>query len=175
MAEQALKQIGATDGMFGKDELFIWVIHAFQQQKGLELSLEDTHDVLQDLRGHIDAVVLALLLFAWLAMLDTLYVLPRDQKLGLHFYMMILVLALVVGYFYRMMWDYYRNGIRFFFRHPLRVGDTCTIDGNKMQVKRLRIYDTVFLTMDGDDLFSSCALLLVAEIVKDPPLLVRRA
>ncbi|KAH7852883.1 hypothetical protein Vadar_030508 [Vaccinium darrowii] len=168
IAEEAMKLIGATHGKFGKDQLFIWMSRTFQQQKGLELSLDDTDCVLGNLHRSIDAVVLAILLFAWLVVLNTVYVLPTDEHQGHCFYVLILSIALAVAYVYRLIWDMQSNGIRFFFRHPLRVGDTCTIDGNRRQVEKLNIYDTIFLTMAGDQAVSTNAALLVRDIIMDP-------
>ncbi|KAE9448722.1 hypothetical protein C3L33_19373, partial [Rhododendron williamsianum] len=107
VAKEALKRIGATEGKFEIDELFIWVSHTFQRHIGLESSLGDTHLVLRDLHCAVSNVVLAILTFAWLVILDTIYVLPKNKELGHKFYMVILLLALVVARVFHVVWNMY--------------------------------------------------------------------
>ncbi|KAI8553697.1 hypothetical protein RHMOL_Rhmol05G0036800 [Rhododendron molle] len=175
IAEEALKRIGATEGKFGIDELFIWVSRTFQRHIGLESSLGDTHLVLRDLHRAVSVVVLAILTFAWLVIIDTIYVLPKNKELGHRLYMVILFHALVVAYVFHVVWYMYGDRVRFFFRHSLQVGETCTIDGKKMQVEKLSIFDTLFLTMEGDESFWPNSDLLGREIIKDPTFLLTRA
>ncbi|KAI8553708.1 hypothetical protein RHMOL_Rhmol05G0037500 [Rhododendron molle] len=151
IAEEALKRIGAKRGKFGIDELFIWVSRNFQRHRGLELSLYDTHRVLRHLHRAIGIVVLAILTFAWLVILDTVYLLPNNKELGQKLYFVILFLALVVAYVFHVVWTTHRVGIRFFFHHALHVGETCTIDGQKMQVEKLSVYMILCLSMEGDE------------------------
>ncbi|XP_058214431.1 mechanosensitive ion channel protein 6-like [Rhododendron vialii] len=153
IAEEALKRIGAKQGKFGIDELFIWVSRTFQQHRGLESSLGDTHLVLRDLHRAVNVVVLAILTFAWLVILDTVCVLPINEELGHKFYMVILFHALVVACVFHVIWNMYGDRVRFFFRHSIQVGETCTIDGKKMQVEELSVFNTLFLTMEGDEAF----------------------
>ncbi|KAG5547364.1 hypothetical protein RHGRI_013149 [Rhododendron griersonianum] len=141
VAKEALKRIGATEGKFGIDELFIWVRHI-----GLESSLGDTHLVLRDLHCAVSVVVLAILTFAWLVILDTIYVLPKNKELGHRFYMVILLLALVVARVFHV-----------------------------MQVEKLSFFDTLFLTMEGDESFWPNSNLLGREIIKDPTFLLTGA
>ncbi|XP_058214432.1 mechanosensitive ion channel protein 6-like [Rhododendron vialii] len=165
IAEEALKRIGATQGKFGIDELFIWMSRTFQQHKGLELSLNDTQRILQDLHSAIGVVVLAIFSFAWLVILDTVYLLPKDEESGLicMSYIFILFLALVVAYVFHVVWEKDGDGVRFFFRHQIQVGETCTIDGDTMQVEELSIYYTVFLNTVGHKMFCPNFKLLAGE------------
>ncbi|KAI8553702.1 hypothetical protein RHMOL_Rhmol05G0036900 [Rhododendron molle] len=163
IAEEALKRIGATQGKFGIDELFIWVSRTFQQHKGLELSLDDTHRVLRDLHHSVGVVVLTILSFAWLVILDTVYILPKDEELGHKSYILILFLALAVAYIFHVVWEKDGDGVRFFFRHQIQVGETCTIDGEMMQVEKLSIYYTMFLNMVGHKVFCPSYKLLAGE------------
>ncbi|KAF7143441.1 hypothetical protein RHSIM_Rhsim05G0026900 [Rhododendron simsii] len=176
IAEEALKRIGATQGKFGIDELFIWMSRTFEKHKGLELSLDDTHCALRNLQGTIDGVVLPILSFAWVAILNTVYVLPIDEEMGRTIYIVILFLALAVALVCHILWDINGYGVRFFFRHTLQVGETCTVDGKKMQVEKLGIWHTDFLTtMAG---YKACwhnSMLLGKEIIKDPPFLLTQA
>ncbi|KAF7143937.1 hypothetical protein RHSIM_Rhsim05G0027400 [Rhododendron simsii] len=199
IAEEALKRIGATQGKFGIDELFIWMVECifcqlypeqadelsensaawpqainnkaarhkfllsrylvarnsrtFQQHKGLKLSLDDSHRILRDLHHAVGVVVLAIFSIAWLVILDTVYVLPKDKESGQKAYILILFLALAVAYVFHVVWEKDGDGVRFFFRHQIQVGETCTIDGDTMQVEELRIYHTVFLNTVGHKMF----------------------
>ncbi|KAG5547369.1 hypothetical protein RHGRI_013154 [Rhododendron griersonianum] len=101
----------------------------FEQHKEIELSLDDTHSALRSLQGTVDGVVLAILSFAWLAILNTVYVLPRDEEIGQTIYIVILFLALALAFVYHTLWDIDGDGVRFFFRRALQVGETCIIDG----------------------------------------------
>ncbi|KAF7144344.1 hypothetical protein RHSIM_Rhsim05G0027500 [Rhododendron simsii] len=175
IAKEVLKRIGATEVKFGIDELFIWVSRNFQRHRGLESSLGDTHLVLRDLHCADSVVVLVILTFAWLVILDTVYVLPKNEELGHKFYMVIVFLALVVAHVFRAVWYMCGDRVRFFFRHSLQVGETCTIDGKKMQVEKLSFFNTRFLTMEGDEAFWPNSVLLGREIIKDPTFLLTRA
>ncbi|XP_058214438.1 mechanosensitive ion channel protein 6-like [Rhododendron vialii] len=175
IVEEALKRIGATQGKFGIDELVIWMSRNFEKHKGLELSLDDTHRALRSLHGTVDGVVLKILSFAWLAILNTVNVLPRDEEMGQTIYIVILFLALAVAFVYHFLWDIDGYGVRFFFRHALQVGETCTMDGKKMQVEKLGVWSTQFLTMAGHEPCCRNSMLLGKEIIKDPPFLLTQA
>ncbi|XP_058214439.1 mechanosensitive ion channel protein 5-like [Rhododendron vialii] len=151
IAKEALKRIGAKRGKFGIDELFIWVSRIFQRHRGLELSLYDTHRVLQHLHRAVGVVVLAILTFAWLVILDTVYLLPNNKELGQKLYLVILFLALVVAYVFHVAWAMYGDGVGIFFRHALHVGEICISDGKKMQVEKLSVYMIICLSMEGDE------------------------
>ncbi|KAG5547366.1 hypothetical protein RHGRI_013151 [Rhododendron griersonianum] len=163
IAKEALKRIGVTQGKFGIDELFIWVSRTFKEHKGLELSLDDTHRVLRDLHSAVGVVVLAILSFAWLVILDTVYILPIDEESGHKSYIIILFLALAVAYVFHVIWEANGDGVRFFFRHQIQVGETCTNEGETVQVEALNIYYTVFLNMVGDKVFCPSYKLLAGE------------
>lgn len=105
----------------------------FKEHKGLELSLDDTHRVLRDLHSAVGVVVLAILSLAWLVILDTVYILPKDEETGLKAYIFILFLALAVAYVFHVVWEKDGDGVRFFFRHQIQVGETCTIDGEMVR------------------------------------------
>ncbi|KAF7143554.1 hypothetical protein RHSIM_Rhsim05G0027200 [Rhododendron simsii] len=171
IAEEALKRIGAKQGKFGIDELFIWVSRTFEKHKGLELSLDDTHGALLSLHG----IVLAILSCAWLAILNTVYVPPRYEEIGQMIYLVTLFLALAVAFVYHYRWDIDGYGVRFFFRHALQVRETCTMDGKKMQVEKLGVWNTEFLTTAGYEACCRNSMLLRKEIIKDPPFLLTQA